>query len=884
MKKKQAKKSAKKSDSASSKKTKEAKKRTKLKSSKPEKSTKKTKPEKSEKSEKSKKATSTKEEPLKSKGKKGSKSAPSVITTSKVVGLKLPELLASDSFRAISAGFDKIEDDLESHAVYLKAASFVKNALPTGILHYDLMMGGGLAPGKMTVEYGPEGSAKSTRFFTAVTSALLANTMPIVEDAESALNAGYVDRIIRKRTGYTLDDLVGEQDDAGNWIKPPFIRYYNETNAQKVFRRMKRSLDLFPDVVESRAGDFFKVWRGKDGSIIRREEYDGSPQAAYFIDSAAALVPASVDDNDESNAMAAMARVFSWGFPLVKGRVAAKRVCLFFTNQVRSRPGMTMGCVHSDTSVTFADGRSFTMEHVVRQKIHGKVWSLNETTGLLEQKRITGWHHNGYTETEDDWVHITAKTVNTRNGVSGMTLTRDHKVITARGWVRAADLKITDKLVTRDVHTVNGTLAEFLYGTLVGDCALVKYNRGNAAALNFTNNQQHDYVQWKLKMLSEAFTFTSYENKHGFVHRSNLTHELALIKDRLGCRSIKNFVSDFTALSLAVWYMDDGHVDIREGHNPRVTLSAKRFANNCTELQFFIDMFARFNIAPSVNVASGALNLGVDDSLRLFKLIAKYVPPCMSYKLPEQYRAMHREFKLRFKTTNMCGYVDIVKIRNASRRQMRKRDKYDITVEDNHNYMVGNMSNGVIVHNSPTYMPGGATFQHNNDARNFTEARHPKSKEMGMDAKQGENFTREKSIEGGEDRYHYQRIRNEKNKQFTPRRTALMRTRLEHNGKPGDGVCETFDVFQYLRTTGQAVKRGETITFSVEPTKQGGKIPDLLGMNGGKCDWATLKKLVELPENKKILQKHCRAQLVSGYAFQLESQAQSKGIVIDDGD
>ena len=526
MKKRQAKKSAKKSDSATSKKTKEAKKGTKPKSSKPEKSTKKTK---SEKPEKSKKVTSTKEEPPpKSKGKKGSKSAPSVITTSKVVGLKLPELLASDSFRAISAGFDKIEDDLESHAVYLKAASFVKNALPTGILHYDLMMGGGLAPGKMTVEYGPEGSAKSTRFFTAVTSALLANTMPIVEDAESALNAGYVDRIIRKRTGYTLDDLVGEQDDAGNWIKPPFIRYYNETNAQKVFRRMKRSLDLFPDVVESRAGDFFKVWRGKDGSIIRREEYDGSPQAAYFIDSAAALVPASVDDNDESNAMAAMARVFSWGFPLVKGRVAAKRVCLFFTNQVRSKPGQLMG--------------------------------------------------------------------------------------------------------------------------------------------------------------------------------------------------------------------------------------------------------------------------------------------------------------------------------------------------------------------DPRYMPGGATFQHNNDARNFTEARHPKSKEMGMDAKQGENFTREKSIEGGEDRYHYQRIRNEKNKQFTPRRTALMRTRLEHNGKPGDGVCETFDVFQYLRTTGQAVKRSETITFSVEPTKQGGKIPDLLGMNGGKCDWTTLKKLVELPENKKLLQKHCRAQLVSGYAFQLESQAQSKGIVIDDGD
>lgn len=478
------------------------------------------------KEDKKSKKSKPSEETTETKAKKGKKSAPNVITTSKVSGLKLPDLLASDSFKAISAGFDKIEDDLESHSIYLKASPFVKNALPTGILTYDLMMGGGLAPSKVTVEYGPEKSAKSTRFFTAVTSALMANTLPIVEDAESGLNAGYVDRIIQYRTGYRLDDLVGEQDDAGNWLKPPFIRYYNEVIAQKVFRRMKRSLDLFPDVVESRAGDFFKVWRGKDGSIARREEYDGAPQAAYFIDSAAALVPASVDDNDESNAMAAMARVFAWGFPLIKGRVAAKRVCLFFTNQIRNKPGQNMG--------------------------------------------------------------------------------------------------------------------------------------------------------------------------------------------------------------------------------------------------------------------------------------------------------------------------------------------------------------------DPRYMPGGSTFAHNNDARNFAEPRHPKSAEMGMDAKSGEAFTREKSINGGEDRYEYQRVRNEKNKQYTPRGMAVMRTRLKHDGKPGDGVCETFDCFNFLRSTGQLVKRGESLTLNVEGAKKGGKIPDLLGANGGKLDWLTFKKLVELPENKRLLQKHCRAQLTSGYALQLETAAQNKGVTSSD--
>ncbi len=479
------------------------------------------------KTKKSKKGD--KPEALKKTRNKNVIEAPSLITSSKSGLVKLPDLIMSESFRDLSTGFDSIEDKLACHSVYLKASSHVKNALSTGILHYDLALGGGFAPGKMSVEYGPEMSAKSTRQFTAICAAVLARTMPIVHDAESALNAGYIDRILLNRTGMKLDDLVGEQSADGNWIRNPYMRYYNETIGEKVFRHIKRTLDLLPDVVENRAGEFFKVYRNKKGDILKTEQYDGSAQAAYFVDSAAALIPESKDENDEANAMAAAARMFAWGFPLIKGRVAAKRVVLFFTNQVRNRPGQSMG--------------------------------------------------------------------------------------------------------------------------------------------------------------------------------------------------------------------------------------------------------------------------------------------------------------------------------------------------------------------DPRYMPGGATFAHNNDCRSFAEPRHPKSKEMGMDAKSGENFSREKSIDGGEDKYHYQRIRTEKNKQFIARRAALMRTRLEHNGKPGDGICETFDTFQYLRSTGQLTKRGETIILNVEGTAKAGKVPDLLGANGTKINWLTFKKLVELPENKRLLQKHCSAQLKSGYAFQLENQAQSKGLVsTDDSD
>ncbi|MCA1807419.1 MAG: hypothetical protein LC687_06200, partial [Actinobacteria bacterium] len=51
--------------------------------------------------------------------------------------------------------------------------------------------------------------------------------------------------------------------------------------------------------------------------------------------------------------------------------------------------------------------------------------------------------------------------------------------------------------------------------------------------------------------------------------------------------------------------------------------------------------------------------------------------------------------------------VKIVEIRNASKKQMRHKSKYDISIADNHNYIAGGTGNGVIVHNSPIVTPGG---------------------------------------------------------------------------------------------------------------------------------------------------------------------------------
>jgi len=77
------------------------------------------------------------------------------------------------------------------------------------------------------------------------------------------------------------------------------------------------------------------------------------------------------------------------------------------------------------------------------------------------------------------------------------------------------------------------------------------------------------------------------------------------------------------------------------------------------------------------------------------KLIYKYVPKCMQYKLPKKYRK-----PCKFKTKNLLNYstVPIEKIEHIKNIGKYKSDRYvyNIEVKDNHNYFVGS---GILVGN-----------------------------------------------------------------------------------------------------------------------------------------------------------------------------------------
>lgn len=455
--------------------------------------------------------------------------APAVQTEHKSGKSKVPEFFMSPEFLSMSKMFDKADDKAKCQSVYLEQTGYLEYPVSTGLLAYDLQLGGGLAGGRVHVEYGAEKSGKTSRCMTLLGNSVVDSVMPFYYDAETALDPSYTDRILKHTVGLTLKELQGQKDDKGNWLRPQYIRYYRENMGRKFFLHMHYVLQALPDIEQDREGNFFKVYRSAKGSD-RYEPCDPYPQALFLEDSVAALNPSMKGDvDDENNTMAALARLLSWGFPMIKGLLGQKNAVLFMTNQLRNKPA------------------------------------------------------------------------------AGMS-------------------------------------------------------------------------------------------------RSE-------------------------------------------------------------------------------------------------------------------------------------------------------------------------------------YMPGGSSFYHNNDMRAFTQARHPRSAEYELEklgileVNSGENFSTERSIQGGFDAYHYQRIKIEKNKYFMPDRQVLIRTRKEHNGAVGDGICETFDTYQYLRCTGQITVKAKKLTLNVDGVSKGKKIPDLYGANGQVIDWMKFKELVEDRKTfKESLRLHCQRQISTGHAFALQTAAGKNGI------
>jgi len=530
-------------------------------------------------------------------------------------------------------------------------------AISTGSLGLDMALGiGGIPQGRVIEIYGPESSGKTTLALQTIASAQKDDKICAFIDAEHALDVLYA-----KNLGVDIDNLLVSQPDFG-----------------------EQALDVLDTLARSGAVDL------------------------VVIDSVAALTPKNEIEGDMGDTHVGLqARLMSQALRKLTAILHKTNTTVIFINQIRMKIGtMGYGCFHYDTLVNFVDGRSIPIGEVVDNRIEGEVYSINEKSGEIEIKEIIDWHDNGKVTDSKDFIHIQTTSIDGR-GRFGFTSTLNHKILTNNGWKEAGDISFDDKLISKYEETVNGSYGEFLRGMFIGDSRLHIRDK-NTANLKLQDNENSEYLNWKLDKLEKFLNFTELKIDRGFRYDSKFTYEFAKIKRELGERNPLYMLENYSPLSLALWFMDDGNYDNKNGHN-RANISVKRFKNQNILLDKIVNRLKEVTEIDkiSVNYRDGTIMFSVDATKSLFNIICSFVPESMQYKLSEEFKGKYTDFDLKNTPKIVKDFVKIKEIREASSRQMRKKRKFDIAVEDNHNYMVGGSRNGIIVSNSPEITSGG---------------------------------------------------------------------------------------------------------------------------------------------------------------------------------
>jgi recombination protein RecA len=527
-------------------------------------------------------------------------------------------------------------------------------SLTTGSIALDNAIGiGGFPKGRIVEIYGPEASGKTTIALGAVACAQRDGYKVAFLDMEHAL-----DPKMAKGIGVDWPNLLFSQPNYG-----------------------EQCLDIACKLIAT----------GKLGIVV--------------IDSVAALIPKVELDGEMTDVqMGAMAKMMAKGLRKLVPVCQETGTILIFINQLREKIGVMFGCLHADTLVNFVDGRSIKIKDIVDNKIGGEVWSYDEQNNKFVTSKIIGWHNNGNIKDKSDYLSIYLRCPENKNGFVNITVTPDHKILTDNGWIESEKLCIGSKVLTKQESILNGSLGSFLYGALAGDSHIAQIGNHFSASLKIRDNINLEYAKWKVSKLTKIMNFSEINVNSGVLYSSRHFSELTDIKNNYYNRDPMLLLNNFNWLGFAIWMMDDACYN-----RSRYQLSIKRFKGDFDKIDEISGKLDDLGLYHHSSYG-GKITFDKNISDKIAENIAKYVPECMRHKLPSGV-LKYQDFELNREFLYSSTYAEVVDIREASDKQMKNIGKYDISVENYHNYSAGGSHNGVIVHNSPETQPGGKALR-----------------------------------------------------------------------------------------------------------------------------------------------------------------------------
>jgi len=226
----------------------------------------------------------------------------------------------------------------------------IQGAISSGLLSFDLVMGGGFAPGRMSSIVGPTGAGKSTFLFHTIKEALSRQTLIVANDHESSFDPAYLQNI-----GIDLNKVCGFRNKKGTWEVSPQLRYAIGTTAESTFRFMNVILKNLPDkiqIFDDKEGcyryflvaneyQYKPTWRHINEGLKKKlvvEVETFAPQVLFVTDSLKAMLPEARDEDPDKEPIAALARVFAANLPLVKAYIGRKNCGWLVTNHLTINP------------------------------------------------------------------------------------------------------------------------------------------------------------------------------------------------------------------------------------------------------------------------------------------------------------------------------------------------------------------------------------------------------------------------------------------------------------------------------------------------------------------------------------------------------------------
>ena len=295
-----------------------------------------------------------------------------------------------------------------------------------------------------------------------------------------------------------------------------------------------------------------------------------------------------------------------------------------------------------------------------------------------------------------------------------LTVTKNHQIFVKyedRIIEKSAEDITTSDVVLTPVSGLTKIEEQVVYGGLLGDGWLTyAHELYNSPGFDFCHSlKQLKYAQYKASLLKDLDVrerIRTNVNSYGGTLVSECTKaNPALTEAKSVCYKDGNklvtaeWLQKLDWLGFAIWYMDDGYRNTSAKNNS-IGMAVEGFSPS--EIECIRDYYMGLGYKSSITSYRNyyKLTFSTEASDRIWQNIRCFIPECMQYKLPERHRGFYdNNWANTYNAERPIKLIEaaIIDIKpGMQRKNIQGTKKYDIEVEDNHNYFCG----GILVHNS----------------------------------------------------------------------------------------------------------------------------------------------------------------------------------------